>query len=68
MDLGYQYLSQQKNLAELFQIIDRSINLSWRHHYEVSSLKQIEGLPDGKLELSDNPNKEKMQWFLNKDE
>jgi len=48
---GYQYLAQQKNLAELFEIIDRSINLSWKHHYEVASIKQIEEIK-GKLKLS----------------
>ena len=65
---GYQYLAQQKNLAELFKIIDRSINLSWRHHYEVVSIKKIKEKKDGKLKLSKEPDKEKMQEFLKKAE
>lgn len=64
LGLEYQYLSQCKNLSERFQIIDRSINLSWRHHYEVTSIKQVEELEDGKLQESKEPDKEKIRELL----
>jgi len=69
LGLGYQYLSQQKNLSELFEFIDRSINLSWRHHYEVASIKEIETIKDkklkqGRMQWSKKPDKQKMNEFL----
>ena len=69
LGIGYQYLSQQKNLSDLFEFIDQSINLSWRHDYEVASLKSIEIVKDKKLkqgrrQWSKEPDKEKMQELL----
>ena len=53
------YLSKQKMLAEKFEIGNRFPNLSWKHHYEVASLKPIieeedeDGNLTGKLKLSE---------------
>jgi len=63
---GYQYLAKHKKLAELFEISNRLL-ISWTHHLEVMSLKQIVEVK-GKLKLSDKPDKEKMQEFLEKAE
>lgn len=51
LELDQNYLRQAKSLAEQFTLLDRSNNLSWRHHYEVASLKTIEEA-NGKLMLS----------------
>jgi len=55
-------------LSELLPMLLRSNKLSWWHHMEVSSLKLIEDDKKGKLKLSNEPDKEKMQWFLDKAE
>ena len=61
-------LMNLKSIAERFEFSLRNENLSWNHHKEVSSLKLIEQDHAGKLKLSDKPDKEKMQWFLDKAE
>lgn len=65
LGIGYQQLSNLKNLSEMIKIILRNINLSWSHHWEIISLKKIKEI-NGKLKLSKEPDKEKMQDFLNK--
>ena len=42
LGLDENYLRQQRSLADRFELLDRSNKLSWRHHYEVSSVKTIE--------------------------
>jgi len=68
LDMDYNYLSRLKRISEIFENSIRILNLSFNHHFEVSSLKLIEEDKKGKLKLSDNPDKEKMQEFLNKAE
>ena len=62
-------LMKIKSISERFEILLRSKNLSWNHHYEVASIKKIEEKKDGKLFLSKKePDKEKMQELLKKAE
>ena len=44
-------LMQMKSISERFEILVRTKNLSWRHHYEVASIKKITER-NGKLSLS----------------
>jgi hypothetical protein len=41
LDYDENKLRQYKSLSERFELLLRSNNLSWRHHYEVASLKTI---------------------------
>jgi len=68
--LGYDQakLRQLKSLADNFELLRRRNNVSWSHHYEVAPLKRITENKNGKLELSDKPDKEKMQELLKKAE
>lgn len=59
-----QALENHAWLARLFEISTRVENLSWTHHREVAGIKNIAKAADGKLYLSDDPNKDKMQAFL----
>jgi len=68
LGIGYKFLSQQKQLAEMFEIPTRVGNLSFYHHREVSSIKGIIENKKGKLELTKEPDKEKMQELLMKAE
>jgi len=52
-----------KSISEKYEILLRNKILSWSHHKEVASIKQIEEIAD-KLELSKKPDKEKMQELL----
>lgn len=63
--LGYHYqdLAKFKRMAELFEIKERSLNVSFGHHYEVASIKALE-TKKGKLSLSDNPDKEVISKLL----
>lgn len=61
-------LRNLKSLANTFELSQRCDKLGWTHHREVSSLKLIEEDKKGKLKLSNDSDKEKMQWFLNKAE
>lgn len=61
-------LRNMKSLAERFQLSVRTDKLSWRHHYEIASLKQIESSNNGKLHLSDKSDHSKMQEFLKRAE
>ena len=61
-------LMKLKSIAERFEILLHSKNLTWNHHYEVSSLKLLYEDKNGKLHLSDKPDTEKMQEFLQKAE
>jgi N6-adenosine-specific RNA methylase IME4 len=53
-----------KSIAERFELLTRFNNLTWKHHYEVASLKRITETKDGKLKLSNKPDMDKMQEFL----
>lgn len=57
-----------KRMSELFEITHRCVNLSWKHHYEVASIKKIEeitkGKDKGKLQLSKETDYEKISEFL----
>jgi len=68
LDVSYNYLARQKRIAEMFEFSSRLLNLSFEHYYEISSIKKIEQKKDGKLELSKEPDKEKMQELLKKAE
>lgn len=68
LGIEYNSLAQQKRISKLFEISTRLLNCSWTHHREVVSLKKIIEKKDGKLKLSKEPDKEKMQEFLKKAE
>jgi len=68
LGIPQQSLRIYKSLAERFELFRRLNNLTYAHHQEVSSLKLIEEDKKGKLKLSNEPDKEKMQWFLDKAE
>lgn len=66
-------LEDLKRISSLFEFTLRHVNLSWSHHREVSSLKVPETvkdkkLPQGRMQWSNKPDTEKMQWFLKKTE
>lgn len=56
-------LRQYASLSSQFKLLARTNNLSYRHHYEVASIKQILKR-SGKLELSDKPDKDKIAELL----
>lgn len=60
----YRTLENLKQISDKFEITRRHVNLSWSHHYEVSSLKTIEIDDDDKAYLSKTPHTEKIQEFL----
>ena len=65
LGLGLLVFGNAKRLSEFFEIKDRSLNLSWRHHHETASIKQIEEDAKGKLRLSKKPDMEGMcLWFI----
>jgi hypothetical protein len=66
LGIDQQQLRRFKMQADRFALLQRCNNLTWGHHYEVSSLKLIEDDKKGKLSISNEPDKEKMQWFLEK--
>jgi len=68
LGIGQSHLRTLKSNADIFELCLRKHNLTWSHHYEVASLKQIKADKKGKLYLSDEPDKEKMQEFLKKAE
>lgn len=61
-------LQSYKSVTDKFEFCKRLQNLSWNHHYQVISIKKIKEKKDDKLELSKEPDKEKMQVFLSKAE
>lgn len=63
MEVGYNDLARFKRISELLQISLRRLNLSWSHHFELSSIKQLKEVK-GKLTLSDIPDMDKIQEFL----
>ncbi|HZX11223.1 MAG TPA: MT-A70 family methyltransferase [Acidobacteriota bacterium] len=67
LGLKEQTLRVCKSMAEAFPLLTRVNNLSFKHHRQVASLKQIEKR-DNKLHESKEPDKEKMQEFLKKAE
>jgi len=61
-------LRAYKSQSEILTIAVRNSNLTHAHHKEVASLKTIEETEDGKLELSDKTDYEKIEEFLSKAE
>jgi len=57
------YLMRFKRIAQTFEISKRLLNLSFGHHFEVASIKQITEI-NGKLKISDKPDTDKIQKFL----
>lgn len=64
LDVSEGDLRNMKSLASRFELSARTDNLSWRHHYEVASLKTIAENDKGKLSLSKETDYEKIQEFL----
>lgn len=65
--VGQSQLKTLKSTSIHIELCLRKHELSWSHHYEVVSLKQIEE-KSGKLQLSTKPDQDKMQEFLAKAE
>jgi len=68
LEIDESQLRKIKSISERFEMLLRSNNLSWNHHYQVISIKKIKEKKDGKLELSKEPDMEKMQELLEKAE
>jgi len=68
LDSEEQTLRVYKSMADTFPLLIRINNITWNHHREVSSIKKIKTLKNGKLQLSDEPDMEKMQELLAKAE
>jgi N6-adenosine-specific RNA methylase IME4 len=64
LDSDVNALRQQKSMSEKFELLARANNLSWRHHYEVASIKKLGTDKNGKLTLTDNSDKEAMAKLL----
>lgn len=41
LDIPHRTLENLKQISDKFEITRRHVNLTWSHHYEVASLKQI---------------------------
>jgi len=67
LEYHYQNLAQFKRIAELFEIKCRHLNVSYAHHYEVASLKEIE-INAERMAWGKNHDMNKAQEFLNKAE
>jgi N6-adenosine-specific RNA methylase IME4 len=61
-------LRQYASLSSQFELLARTNNLSYRHHYEVASIKTIVEGTDGKLYLSDEADTEKIAELLDEAE
>jgi hypothetical protein len=59
-----QTLRHHASMSDQFELLRRRNNLSFYHHCEVASLKQIAEGTDGKLHLSDEPDKDKIAELL----
>ena len=63
-------LREYKFLSGVFALSARADKVSWRHHYQVASLKPTvvteTGKAKGKWKLGDEPDREKMTEFLDK--
>lgn len=68
LEIDEQQLRRFKMISDRFELLQRCNNLSFAHHYEVASIKKIEEKKDGKLELSKEPDMDKMREFLSKAE
>lgn len=68
--LGYHYqdLAKFKRIADLFGIKERSLNLTFGHHYEVASVKKIKANGNGTLSLTDEPDVAAMAKLLSQAE
>ena len=73
--IGYdnRTLEDFKNISEKFEFTLRNVNLSYNHHKQVTSIKEIEIVKDkklkqGRMQWSKEPEMGKMQEFLNKAE
>lgn len=67
LGIDHRTLEGFKQISSRFEITLRNVNLTWNHHKEVTSLKQIEKT-NGKLRLSDKSDQDKIQEFLAKAE
>ncbi|GAH36692.1 unnamed protein product [marine sediment metagenome] len=61
-------LGKLKSIAERFELLLRSNNLTWNHHYEVASLKKTYRPETGKWKVSDELDTDKIQEFLKRAE
>jgi len=68
LGIGESQLRSLKSCADLFELCLRKHNLTWSHHYEVTSIKSIFEDKKGKMYLSDKSDIEKIQEFLDKAE
>jgi len=68
LDYDNNSLRHYKSLSERFEMCLRKHNLSWQHHKEVSSLKKTHRPDTGKWKVSNEPDADKIQEFLNKAE
>ena len=55
---------QLKSISDKFEILERAKNLSWRHHYEVASVKKLSTDAKGKFTLTNEPDHEAMAKLL----
>ena len=62
--LEARYLENLKQIADRFEITHRCVELSWAHHREVASVKEIHEDIEGKLFLSDEADQKKIAEFL----
>jgi len=49
---------QLKSISDKLEILERAKNLSWRHHYEVASVKKLSTDAKGKFTLTNEPDHE----------
>jgi hypothetical protein len=45
--MGQRYLENLKQIADKFEFTHRCVNLTWKHHYEVASIKKLVTGRDG---------------------
>jgi N6-adenosine-specific RNA methylase IME4 len=56
------------SISGRFQLLLRNNNLTWNHHKEVASIKKLAKDIEGKLAVSDEPDRDKMEELLAKAE
>jgi N6-adenosine-specific RNA methylase IME4 len=57
-------LEDYKRMSDAFEITLRNVELTYNHHKEVASIKKIGTDKQGKLYLSDEPDKDKIEELL----
>jgi N6-adenosine-specific RNA methylase IME4 len=55
-------------MSDRFEMLRRRNNCTWAHHYEVAFFKKIRERADGKLEISDDTDYEKIEELLSRAE